>query len=151
MGASTAEYLELLKRSHLFKTVDKAGQEELIRLARVIEVDTGEPIIQEGSEGDCFFLMLKGMVTVQSERYDRMIMLAELGRGAVIGEVSLLTGEPRTATVIAKEPSVLLRFAEPEVNSLLDRNPKIKELLVRVLVHRAKDTIEKLSRDLEVS
>ncbi len=133
----------MLEKSHLFKSLDETGRDELRSVGEVQQVPEGRVVIREGSQGDGFYILLKGKVAVETEKDGKPLELAELARGSVIGEVALLTGQPRTATVTAREPSVLLKFSEPGVNTVLDRYPKVKELLARVLVHRAKDTIEK--------
>lgn len=142
---------DALTRSHLFKSLDEQGRNELAALASVLTVDQGDIIIQEGSDGTCFYVLLEGMVSVSSEQNGKSVHLADLGRGAVLGEVALLTGESRTATVTALRECRLLAFVEPGIHDILERYPKVKELLVRVLVHRAKDTVEKLSREQTVS
>ena len=142
---------ELLQRTHLFKSLDESGRKQMAELAEVVRRDSGAVLMEEGSDGDCFYLLLKGQVTVSAQKNGDSVELAKLGPGAVVGEVALLTGEPRTATVTTEEPAVLVRFIEPGINDLLDHYPKVKELLVRVLVHRAKDTVEKLLNDKTVS
>jgi CRP-like cAMP-binding protein len=143
--------LDALSRSHLFKSLDDAGKDDLTELASIENVVSGETIIEEGTEGDCFYVLLEGQVSVSSTTEGKSVHLSDLGRGAVLGEVALLTGEPRTATVRATRDCCLLKFSEPGINEILERYQKVKELLVRVLVHRAKDTVEKLSRDRTVS
>lgn len=142
---------ELLERSHLFKTLDEDGRNRFEEMGHVFQVPAGEIIIEEGTEGDSFYVLLSGLVTVHSEKDGRKVKLAELSQGAVLGEVALLTGEPRTATVTASSPATLARFPEDGIRDILGRYPKVKELLVRVLVHRAKDTIEKMYSTLSVS
>lgn len=142
---------DALVRSHLFKSLDDTGRDELAAVASVLTVGQGDVIIQESSDGTSFYVLLDGAVSVSSERNGKPVHLADLGQGAVLGEVALLTGEPRTATVVALRECRLLTFAEPAIHDILERYPKVKELLVRVLVHRAKDTVEKLSREQTVS
>ncbi len=142
---------QLLERSHLFKTLDEGGRNELEALGKAMAYPAGTTIIEENTEGDSFYILIKGSVKVSAAKDGKTVNLANLGRGAVLGEVALLTGEPRTATVTTTEDSTLVKFQEPGITEILNRYPKVKELLVRVLVHRAKDTIEKLSGDLSVS
>jgi len=143
--------IKLLENSHLFKTLDEAGRKEMEGMAEAIDIKPGHIIIQEGTDGDSFCVLLSGKVQVSAIKNGKQVNLAELGRGAVLGEVALLTGEPRTATVVALEATSLVQFREPGINKILEAYPKVKELLVRVLVHRAKDTIDKLSKELTVS
>lgn len=151
MEKDKAVILKLLGKSHLFKSLDEQGREKLAELAQMTKLSAGDQVITEGTDGDCFFLLLKGKVTVTSLKGDKPVELATLGVGAVLGEVALLTGEPRTASVVANDDVVLVAFPEPGINDILEEYPKVKELLVRVLVHRAKDTIEKLSANQSVS
>ncbi|RJO66444.1 MAG: cyclic nucleotide-binding domain-containing protein [Myxococcales bacterium] len=136
---------ELLERSYLFKTLDEDGRAEMKQLGQLVHVQAGEVLIEEGSEGGSFYVLVSGRVKVSATKEGREIVLTELGRGAVLGEVALITGQPRTASVTALEPSTFIGFADPGISDFIARHPKIKELLVRVLVHRAKDTVEKLT------
>lgn len=142
---------EVLENSLVFKNITPAGKKELLDLGQLLEFPAGYDLVQEGTEGDCFYVVLSGRVRITSMRDEKPIVLAELGRGAILGEVALLTGEHRTATITAMVPTSVVRFSEPQINDILSRYPKLKEILVRLLVHRAKDTIDKMLQDRTVS
>lgn len=140
---------KVLEGSYLFKSLDEEGRVELQKAGKIVRAKENEIIMKEGSPGDSFYLVLSGNVSVTTTKDNNLLNLADLGSGSIIGEVALLTGQPRTATVITNEPSVFVKFEEPEIHEILGSYPKVKELLARVLVHRAKDTIEKRLRENE--
>lgn len=99
--------------------------------------------MSEGESGDSLFVIEKGSVQVvkAGEGAAREpIELAVLDEGAFFGEMSLLTGEPRTATVIAKEHCGVLTVSKDALSPILEANPTIAESFSRALVAREEDT-----------
>jgi len=88
---------------------------EVIFVVQVQIVEGQSLILQEGEPGDAWFLVYDGACTI--ERHGRE--LATLGRGAFFGELSVLDGAPRSASVRAQAPSILLRFPARALNQLL--------------------------------
>ena len=111
----------------------------------VMRFPAGELILREGDVGDTMFLVLDGSVLVETSGGARSsVHLAELGRGACVGEVSVLTGGPRTATVAAKTDVTVATFARHRIQRILDAHPKVRALLEALVEGRAKDTVGKL-------
>lgn len=79
-------------------------------VGRTLEVDAGEVVIAEGSVGDEALIIVEGTAAVS--RADEVI--AHVGRGDLVGEAALLTGEPRNATLIATSPLTLVAIDERE-------------------------------------
>jgi len=90
------------------------------------------------------YLILDGKVRVQTDTPSGPVQLAELGKSACVGEVSLLTGEPRTATVTAETDIDAVAFARHRIERVLADYPKVAELLQTLVERRARDTIEKI-------
>jgi len=105
----------------------------------------GETILREGEPGDALFLIAAGTVRVFT-RSDggEEIPLAALGAGEFFGEVSLLTGRPRTATVTALTDVDLLRLDRAAVNKLRELHPGIEASLSEFHRRRAEKTVEAL-------
>jgi CRP/FNR family transcriptional regulator, cyclic AMP receptor protein len=133
--------------SHLFKSLSTEGRERLWVGATTVEIEEGQIVVREGEPGEALFIVKSGQVRVHTVQAGGEVVLATLGRGACFGEVALLTKQPRTATVVAMENCRLLRFNRKEIEEVLDAYPKVKKLLQAIVVGRAKDTIEKLSRN----
>jgi CRP-like cAMP-binding protein len=132
--------------SHLFKSLDAAGREQLMANATAVQFAAEEVIVREGDPGEVMYLIQDGGVRVSTAREGRPVQLARLGRGACIGEVALLSGRARTATVIADRACTLLAFPKPAIDDVLQAYPKVRMLLERIVSGRARNTIEVLKK-----
>ena len=125
----TIERVTALQRVALFN--DVPGH-TLVAVARVLEevsFDTGEHIIQQGTVEDWLFVVATGRVRVH--RGERT--LVESGPGRVVGEFAVLAPAPRSASVTAVEPSLLLRLRRGPFDELLDDHPEIARGVVTSL------------------
>jgi len=138
------EMTELVDSSHLFKTLDAAGRGRVLECGYVTTFSAGDVILRQGDPGDSMYLILDGKVRVQTDTPSGPVQLAELGKSACVGEVSLLTGEPRTATVTAETDIDAVAFARHRIERVLADYPKVAELLQTLVERRARDTIEKI-------
>ncbi|MFH1131801.1 MAG: cyclic nucleotide-binding domain-containing protein [Pseudomonadota bacterium] len=138
--------LAQISNSHLFKSLEEAGREKLLQGSKSASFEKGQVVVREGDPGGILYLVKSGTVGVHTTRKGASVHLATLGRGACFGEVALLSNRPRTATVIANEDCTLLCFDKNLIEEVLDAYPKVRKLLETVLLGRAQDTIEKLSR-----
>ncbi len=134
---------QVVARSALFRSLDEAGRADLLQSGYVAFFRRGETMMQEGESGSTMFLLLRGRVRVSTRGPQGQVQLAELGRGACVGEVSVLTGRPRTATVEALEDVDAVAFERHRIERLLQRYPKVRHLLLRLVEGRARDTIDK--------
>ena len=130
--------------SHLFKSLDETGRKDALQSAFVMRYDAGDIILREGDPGDTMFLVMEGTVRIETRTPSSSLQLAELGRGACVGEVSVLTGGPRTATVTAISDVTVATFARHRVQRIVDANPRVRALLEQLIEGRAKDTVGKL-------
>lgn len=116
--------------------------EELARLAESTERHTfapGETIIRAGEDGDSMFVLNHGRVEVQLEDRGRRRVVNTLGEGTFFGEMALLTGEPRTADVVAVEETEVLEIGHSALQRLFDSNPELAEKLSLTIAERRRD------------
>lgn len=145
--ALLADLTEMVGTSHLFKTLDDEGRRELIESGYVVRFGAGETVVEQGETGTTMYLVLTGKISVETAGGPRgSIHLAELGRGACIGEVSVLTGSARTATVKAIDDVQLVAFEKHRIQRVIDAHPRVRKLLEAMIEGRARDTVEKLIR-----
>ncbi len=101
-----------------------------------------QTIVKEGGPGDSMFFINSGGVEVRKKDPNTGIdfLLSELKAGACFGEMALLTGKPRGATVVAIEPTMCSILEQAEFEDLLLSNPKIGLALSRVLAERLEES-----------
>lgn len=102
-----------------------------------VEVAAGQTLMQQGEPGDSMYLSVSGRLrayVAQDGEAPRMVR--EMGRGQVIGEMSLYTDAPRSATVVAIRDSVLVRLDKAQFLQLIEQQPRVGVALTRQIVHR---------------
>ncbi len=125
---------ELLRSVDLFALVEPAELEQLRAELVVRRFGKGERILQEGDAGHTFYLVASGEVAVRTGK--GLVEVARLRRGHYFGEMSLLTGEPRAATVVALEDVVLLEVDRPTFARLFVAYPGLARQLSALLAQR---------------
>jgi branched-chain amino acid transport system substrate-binding protein len=145
-AALFGEMAAIVEKSHLFKSLDPDGQKRVLESGYVCGFSAGDMVMRQGDLGDSLFLVLRGTVAVEADTPGGKVHLADLGRGAVLGEVAVLTGQPRTATVTATTDVDIVAFARHRIARVLADYPKVRELLESLVESRARDLIEKMLR-----
>ena len=89
----------------------------------------GNVIVQEGAAGDSMFIVSTGEVIASRNKDGQLIKLAELGDGDFFGEMAILSGEPRTATVTAVKNTELLELTRADLQKICSRHPEVEAKL----------------------
>ncbi len=121
-----------LRRVHLFGDMDRRQAEQIARLLKLRPFAKGETVIMEGSGGAAFFLIDSGEATVSSKG----VHLGTLGPGDYFGEIALIDGGPRSATVTAATDLVCYGLTFWEFRPLIERNGAIGWKLLQALTKR---------------
>jgi predicted acylesterase/phospholipase RssA/CRP-like cAMP-binding protein len=116
-------------------------QSTLVWLARQLEpvhAQAGDTVIAEGDPGDGLYVLLSGRlrVSITAAPSGTERVLHDLGRGAVIGEIALLSDRPRSATVRAVRDSDLLLLRTASFKALIEQNPGFLAQMARLLIER---------------
>jgi predicted acylesterase/phospholipase RssA/CRP-like cAMP-binding protein len=119
-----------------FASLDEATRLELAEQLEPVHVAAGEVIFRQGDTGEGLFLVVSGRLRVSVAADGPERMLYDLGRGAIVGEMALLTDRPRAATVHAVRDSDLLLLRVSSFTSLLERSPALVTGMMRLLVDR---------------
>ncbi len=109
-----------------------------------VTLKKGEVLFEEGDEAHTIYVVSEGEVEVVRHIESEERVIAHLGVGEFVGELSLLNREPRSATIRAKEDTILMEYDEDTFDELLDHNPGIARRLIQKLAKRLKDTNELL-------
>ena len=128
---------ELLQKSSLLRELSPEKLDEIALACETVSVDAGEYIYKRGTEGDFFYLVLKGEVELIERRDDNSTcMIGRIGEGGHFGESSLLTGQKRSVSIRAVSDVVLGRFSGAFFQENLLADPVFHKELDKALVNR---------------
>lgn len=127
--------VDVLARLPLFENVSKRELGQIA--AKTVEMDrpAGTILTRAGRDGGLMFVILEGVAEVEKDG----TLLGRLGPGDVIGELSLIDGQPRSADVRAVTDLKVLELAQDDFRSLVDSSPKFVQSLLKALSLRIRD------------
>ncbi len=129
-------FRNLLTSLELFSPLDEEQKRRLLEGGRTQRFGRGEVIIRQGAEGSSMFIIIHGEVEVIVNDTQRDTVVATLRGGEAFGEMCLLTGEKRSATVRAKTDSDLWEIDRASLQPVLDENRALAEKLSELLARR---------------
>ena len=148
-GKSEPMFSRPVPKSPLFEMLPTEEREAVVREMEVETHDEGSVILNEGDPGDSMYLIASGEVKVYTRGAAGPIYLARLGEGDFFGEVSVLTGKPRTATITASQRTELLRLDKSKLDGVLSKHPGIRKVLDEFYKKRAEHTVEAMIESLK--
>jgi len=133
-----ARLLAVLPKTALFKDLSEAEARVLGRSVFIQRFGRGEDLLREGEKGDHFFVLLEGSCSVLvAGASGSAITVASLGSGAVVGEMALLAGAQRTATVRAATEVLVARVGKGALTNLLELRPDLLDGLARYAAEKS--------------
>ncbi len=124
-------------RSSILAVLSPHDIESLSDSVKPVHIEDGAHIIQYGDQAQSMYFILEGHLEVRIPRKDAEdLVVANLWPGDCVGEMSLLTGEPRSANVFAKSNSLLLEISKENLEPFLEKSPKLIEQISQVLTDR---------------
>lgn len=133
-----SEVLDRLSHVEVMRTMPPAEAQAIVPLLEPMHAEPGQVLCREGAPGDSFYLIIAGEAQVlKGER-----VMTTLGPGEVFGEMALLTGEPRSATIVALTSMELYQLRRAHFNNALTRSPHLATALSRALARRLRSTTE---------
>jgi CRP/FNR family transcriptional regulator, cyclic AMP receptor protein len=139
--------VELLRRVPLFSELSTAELERVAQVGIPRSFPRETRIFHEGDPGDACYIVREGSARVTREHPDgRAITLATLGPGAIFGELAMLDGERRSASVETTENTELVALPASDVRKLIREHPEMAEKLVVALTRRLREANERISR-----
>lgn len=137
---------KLLRGVDLFQSLSPAEWEGLVERETLQLFAAGEKLCRQGEAGESFYIISRGRVAVQVAGTDgRPVTVAQLGANAFFGEMSLLTGEPRSGTVVAETDVEVVCISKDDFAGVLKSNPELAVKLAVVLEKRLSDRQEKMA------
>lgn len=134
-GAATAPGLLM---SPLFEDFAEDELLSLVRGLRLVLLDPGDVVVTEGEAGNSVFVITSGVVKVfVRDPAGRNVQVGRLGEGDFFGEISLLSGRPRSATVTAAAACELLELDREAFEEVCARHPRVRSVMEEVYIQRA--------------
>jgi CRP/FNR family transcriptional regulator, cyclic AMP receptor protein len=141
-GTRQEDKIERLKEVPIFEGCTNRQLRSVARIARVFDVAANTVLARAGEPGDEFFLIIDGSVRVEVSSEKHVL----LHPGNFFGEMSILDGGPRSATVIADTPVRLLVVSRRQFSILLKDVPGLTETLLATLSSRVREAEERAER-----
>ncbi len=135
-GPASEDHRQSLRAAALLLFGDGGVAASIARLATVAGVPAGATVFRQGSPADSAYLVLSGRLRVVRHDDGADEVLADVVRGEIVGELALLTGEDRSATVYAVRDTVVARIGASDFDALLRSNPEAALPIMRFLAGR---------------
>jgi cAMP-dependent protein kinase regulator len=139
--------VEPAQQQGLLKELSPEEFKQLIARLSLRHFEKDVVIVKEGDRGDSLFIIVRGSVRALTKGpRQKEIVLGNLGEGDFFGEVSLLTGKPRTATIITTAASDFLELTRADYESLIKKYPHIKQLMQELHEQRAMEAVRVIKK-----
>jgi CRP/FNR family cyclic AMP-dependent transcriptional regulator len=141
---SIKEEVEVLRNIPLFAKLEPAKLKLLAFTSERLTFETGQPLFQQGDPGDAAYIVMDGAADILINTPKGSVKVANLGRHQIIGEIAILCDVPRTATVVASQPTTTLKINKDTFFRLINEFPQIAVEIMRELARRLDKTNEQL-------
>jgi small-conductance mechanosensitive channel len=128
--------VDALSRVDVFRALDAGKIDRLSRRMRMIMYGPGEVVLRQGDPGDSLYVVRAGRVAVQVGADGARKEVATLTAGQFFGEMSLMTGESRSATVVAKTDCECYIVDKESFQEVLDERPELAGVISEILSRR---------------
>jgi small-conductance mechanosensitive channel/CRP-like cAMP-binding protein len=136
-GAAARQAAAVTLRAHkIFGCLSAEQCEALVQASPVVKFANHEHLLEQGAPGSSMFVLVRGAVDVRIARDGQVKSVAKLGAGDCIGEMSLLTGDPRSATVVAEGEVEAVEVGMAMFGAFVRSNPAVVEQLGELLAQR---------------
>lgn len=136
----------MLRSAPLFAALDEGAAMALRASTTETRLAKGQELFREGERGDRMFIIMEGKIKLGHTAADgRESLLAILGPGELLGELSLFDPGPRTATATALTESTLIALGHSSLRSWLTGRPEVAEALLQALAQRLRRTNEAMA------
>ena len=138
----------LVKRTALFESLTTDEARDLAESMTERRFRAGETVFSQHDDGDSMFLVVEGLLFVFSpdDGHADPLRVGQVAAGQFFGEMSLLTGEPRSATVSAAVDCVTYEIKKPDLSALIERRPEMALDIASVVAERQARNLETCKR-----
>ena len=138
---------EFLSRVEVFENLSLRDLKAVAKSCSESSYNEGEYLCRQGERGVAAFLIVSGTVRIENELEDgNKVLLTKLGQGAMVGELSIIDGAERVASIQADEEVTALVLAQWSMLGLLKDRPSIAAAMLPIIVKRFRQTTAELRR-----
>lgn len=138
---------EVLKKVPFFRTLGKESIDFIVERLKFKHFEEGETVVSLGEPGDCMYIIISGQVKVVIPRPNgEETIIAYLTSGDYFGEMALLTGEPRSASVVTTQPSEMFMLHKNDFEIIVEKFPSISLSMGKIMSQRLRDTLQKAAK-----
>lgn len=126
-----------MRKVEFFTPLTMGQVEKILPAVMLYSYEPGEVVFRQGQKGDAFYIVYKGSVDISISRW--LVLqkkVATLKAGDFLGEIALISDEPRTATVTAAEPTMMFTLIAEDFKFVLSENPQAAEEMRRIASRR---------------
>ena len=136
-ASAGSEILDVLASLELFSGLDDAALRDLVSEFERVHCTRGDVLMKAGEQADCIYVVISGRLRIALQtpgEPERVVR--EVGPGESLGEMALISGEPRSATVRAARDAELLKLSKSGFDRLIHRYPEVLMRVTRTVVQR---------------
>lgn len=133
---------KVMATSDLFRHLENKDRQEILKKFTIQTFAPGTLVIHEGCAGDYLYLIKSGRADVTTWRDEQEMLLATIEEGEFFGEISLITGALRTASVRARTALETLRLSKADLDDVASKHPKVKKVIDEIIKKRVENTIK---------
>lgn len=134
-----------LRSVALFAGIDMPRLRLLAFTSARVRFSAGEALFRQGEDSDAAYVILIGSATVTIETANGPVPISSVGENAIVGEMGLVTGEPRSATILAQTEVTALRLQKQVFLALLAEFPQMALSVTRLMVRRLQENVAAVS------
>ncbi|MBW1981977.1 MAG: protein kinase [Deltaproteobacteria bacterium] len=128
--------LDFLLRTSVLDLIPHEARCNFLNSMTPVRIRAGSRFIKQGEEGDRFYIIQEGSCVVRVQKNGSSHDIARLKAGDIVGEIALLTGEPRTASVDAETDMILWTLTREQFDALCEENPDLLDFLTELVTFR---------------
>jgi len=141
------DVVAILESSPFFSSLNRRILWQIAELAQQKDFQTGDVLIKEGEIGEYCYIITSGKVEIYRQlNQSNKLLIGQAGAGEILGELAILDGLPRSANVVALEPTTTLTISEWDFKAQLQAYPEIALQLLPVIARRLRQAQEQLGK-----
>jgi predicted acylesterase/phospholipase RssA/CRP-like cAMP-binding protein len=146
---SKEKVIDFLLATNFFHDIEKTLLEQLVEKFEPVSLTSGEILLKQGDIGDSLYLVVNGRLRAFKTENNKSVILGEMGRGEITGELALLTQETRAASVTAIRDSLVLRLWKSDFDEFAVQHPLqllsiVKHSISRI-THKTNESINTIA------